>query len=344
MDPIKIIFFADTHLGFDYPVRPRVDRKRRGQDFFNNFQNVLNYAVDSKADLIIHGGDFFFRSRIPPKIINIAYDILLKFADKNIPIFIVPGNHERSNLPLALQLNHPNINIFHAPKTFVLELKGTKILLAGFPCQRNNIRDRFFPRLKATNYLTNKGDIKLLCLHQSVEGAQILNYTFRHGKDVIRMADLPLDFHAVLTGHIHRKQVLLKQGNGHSMPVIYPGSIERTSFSEKAEEKGFFEILFGRSHGKKQEIQNLNFIKLPTRPMEDLFLENLVNVSNLTSYIYAKIAKFSKDAIIRIKCNNGLDEEVKKMITPSYLRENFPDRLNFQLSSDFYPPRPEKKN
>ena len=287
MDPIKIIFFADTHLGFDYPVRPRVDRRRRGQDFFDNFQKVLNHAVDSKADLIIHGGDFFFRSRIPPKIINMAYDILLKFADKNIPIFMVPGNHERSNLPLALHLNHPNINIFHTPKTMFLEIKGNKILLAGFPCLRNNIRDRFQSMLKVTNYMANGADIKLLCLHQTVEGAQILNYTFRYGKDVIRMADLPLDFHAVLTGHIHRKQVLLKQGDGYSIPVIYPGSTERTSFSEKAEEKGFFEILFGRSRGKNQEIQNLNFIKLPTRPMEDLLLENIVNGSNLKYYIYA---------------------------------------------------------
>ncbi len=29
MTPIRILFLADTHLGFDLPQRPRIDRRRR---------------------------------------------------------------------------------------------------------------------------------------------------------------------------------------------------------------------------------------------------------------------------------------------------------------------------
>ena len=46
---MKILFFSDTHLGFDYPIRPRIVRRRRGQDFFNNFERVLKYSLENKT-------------------------------------------------------------------------------------------------------------------------------------------------------------------------------------------------------------------------------------------------------------------------------------------------------
>ena len=38
MDAIRILFLADTHLGFDLPVKPRINRRRRGIDFFKNYE------------------------------------------------------------------------------------------------------------------------------------------------------------------------------------------------------------------------------------------------------------------------------------------------------------------
>ena len=31
---IRVLLLADTHLGFDLPSKPRVERRRRGPDFF----------------------------------------------------------------------------------------------------------------------------------------------------------------------------------------------------------------------------------------------------------------------------------------------------------------------
>ena len=118
---IKILFFSDTHLGFDYPIRPRTARERRGFSFFKNYETVLDYAVSEKIDLVIHGGDLFFRSKIPPLIVSKVYSTLLDFAKNNIPILLVPGNHERSAFPESIFLNHPNIHIFDEPKTFFIE-------------------------------------------------------------------------------------------------------------------------------------------------------------------------------------------------------------------------------
>ena len=72
-DVVRVVVFSDTHLGFDYPIRPRVERRRRGPDFFASFQRVLDYAVETRADLLLHSGDFFFRSKVSPAIVDRAY-------------------------------------------------------------------------------------------------------------------------------------------------------------------------------------------------------------------------------------------------------------------------------
>ena len=114
---IRVVFFSDTHLGFDDPVRPRTRKIRRGPDFFANFRVVLDHARSTRADLVVHGGDFFFRSKVPASVVERAYLGLLEFAESGIPIVIVPGNHERSVLPPSMFLNHPQIHVFDRPRT-----------------------------------------------------------------------------------------------------------------------------------------------------------------------------------------------------------------------------------
>jgi DNA repair exonuclease SbcCD nuclease subunit len=76
---------------------------------------------------------------------------------------------------------------------------------------------------------------------------------------VILAAALPRDVAVALCGHIHRHQVLRSPGRP---PVIYSGSIERTSFAEAAEAKGFV-VLQLRPSG----LGPFEFRPLPARPM-----------------------------------------------------------------------------
>ena len=65
-DRVRVLLVADTHLGFDLPFRPRIKRRRRGHDFFANFERALEPALEGKVDLVVHGGDVLYRSRVPP--------------------------------------------------------------------------------------------------------------------------------------------------------------------------------------------------------------------------------------------------------------------------------------
>jgi DNA repair exonuclease SbcCD nuclease subunit len=337
-DKVNLLFFADTHLGFDYPIRPRIDRRRRGTDFFDNFHRVLDHAAETEIDLLVHGGDLFFRSRVPSKIVDLAYGALFEFADKGIPVVIVPGNHERSRLPTSLYLSHPNIHVFVEPVTYNFQVRDARVSLPGFPFERT-IRSRFSDILEQTGWESADGEIKLLCIHQAVEGARVgpADYTFRYGDDVIRFSDLPGGFHAILAGHIHRRQVLTGFDQaGESIRVIYPGSIERTSFAEMNEEKGFYVIGFTNSGDKGWRIDRLDFRTLPTRPMFDIIIDGDVRAANVESYLRKRIAGFEKDAVVRIKCGDGIRVETRERLTSGFLRTVFPSTMNFQFSGRFF--------
>ena len=72
--PIRILFLADTHLGYDLPFKPRIQRRRRGHDFFANYEVALAPAVRGEVDLVVHGGDLFFRARVPPVLVEMALE------------------------------------------------------------------------------------------------------------------------------------------------------------------------------------------------------------------------------------------------------------------------------
>jgi DNA repair exonuclease SbcCD nuclease subunit len=272
MTAIRILFLSDTHLGFDLPFRPRIQRRRRGPEFFSNFQQALEDAISIKVDAIIHGGDLFYRSRVPQRLVEMVFEPLKKVAEKGIPIFIVPGNHERSFIPHSEFSFHPNLHIFTHPKTFQLQIGDHHLTISGFPSIRDNIRDKFTKAIKQTNWHRHDAHARLLCIHQTVEGAKVgpVGYTFRRGSDVIRGEDIPSHFSAILSGHIHRFQVLRNDLKGRPIqsPVFYPGATDRVSFAERDEEKGYLVLKFILSVPPILPRLTWQFKTLPTRPMK----------------------------------------------------------------------------
>lgn len=338
----QLLFLADTHLGFDQPVRPRVKRRRRGPDFLANFRRVLASAVEQRVDLVLHGGDLFFRSRVSEAIVDLVYAELLTFAGHGIPFVIVPGNHERSRLPMSLFLQHPNIHVFDAPKTLWFDLGGARVALAGFPCVRKNIRAGFRRLVTATGWNERPADIRLLCLHQTVEGATVgpNGYTFRGGHGIIRQRDLPASFHAVLAGHIHRHQVLqVKRDGDRPLPVIYPGSIERTSFAEADETKGYCRLVFSPSSGRDWTLNRDEFVPLPTRPMVTVDLPAQLKPAGVAGFLANVTLEAPPDAILRFTCSEGVSPATRRAFGSVRMADCLPPSMGFQFGSGFFADR-----
>ncbi len=236
---LRLLLLADTHLG--------LRRRTAGPDFFfSSFERALQPAFRGGVDLVVHAGDVFFRSQVKPGLVLSAFDPLKRIADSGVPVVVVPGNHERSAIPYPLLAAHPRIHIFDRPRTFTLNVCGMAVAIAGFPNERDRIREHFANLLERTEWRSTSADLRLLCIHQTVESATVgpAGYVFRSAPDVIPGRAIPAGFAAVLAGHIHRHQVLTADLRRCALaaPVFYPGSTERTSAAERFEAKGYLSM------------------------------------------------------------------------------------------------------
>jgi len=323
---VKVLLLADTHLGFDLPFAPRVERRRRGPDFFANTERALQPAYRGEVDLVVHGGDLLYRSRVPPELVQMAMAPLFRAAEQGVPVCLVPGNHERSHIPYPLLARHPRVLIFDEPRTFVIRRRGCAVALSGWP-YRPRMTGTFGRLLEQTGWRRARADLRLLCLHQVVQGARVgvQNYCFRDGPEVIRGADLPRSprLAALLCGHIHRGQVLTVdlQGRPLPVPVLYPGAIERTSFAERDEPKGYLTLEL--TAGEGGVLSRWIFHPLPTRPM--VLLQGAPQ--RPLAWLRQRLAALPPDAIVRVR----LPPEQARGLRAAQIRALAPSSMNVSL-------------
>ena len=334
----RILLLADTHLGFDLPVRPRVERRRRGHDFLANYAAALDPALRGEVEMVVHAGDVFDRPSVDSTIAYQALEPLRRVAERGVPVFVVPGNHERARLPHARFASHPNVHLFDVARTFVVEIHGIRVALAGFPCERSNVRSRFPELLRKSEWQNERAAHRLLCIHQCAEGATVGpgDFTFTSGEDVVRLHDVPSEFRAVLAGHIHRHQILATDLRGQRLdvPVLYPGAIERTSVAEIDEPKGFMVVHVGE-RGVRWE-----FRRLPARPMvrQDVVVDGM-SAGVLDSRIRGIVADAPSDAVLWIRVAGAVTDEHFRVLSARRMRAIAPGTMNVELSFASLHPR-----
>jgi DNA repair protein SbcD/Mre11 len=334
-EPIRILQLGDSHLGFDLPARPRIERRRRGDDFLANYHRALAPALAGQVDLVVHGGDVFHHPRISPRVVDQAFAPLRNLADAGVPVIVVPGNHERSHIPHGLLAVHPAIHVFHQARTVELCIRGATVALAGFPYARN-VRGALPGLLAAAGWHGSRADLRLLCIHHCVDGAVVGpgERGFGDQPDVIRGADLPADAAAVLSGHIHRHQVLRADSRGRPLPVpiVYAGSIERTSFAEIGETKGYViaELEPGPAGGR---LAGWRHCPLPARPL----IERSVHAGGagrraLEARVDAALGDLPDDAVVRLVVHGVLDPAAAAALAATRLRARVPPTVNISLA------------
>lgn len=202
--------------------------------------------------------------------------------------------------------------------------------MSGFPFTRM-VRDKFQSILKQTGYKDVDVDAHYLCTHQAFEGATVgpVDYTFREGPDNIPPEWVPDDFSMVLSGHIHRAQKLDHTLDGQPLdsPVIYPGSIERTSVSERFEDKSFTLINLSWQDGRLTQELETQF--LPARPM----LKVSVPVKDhppdqVLIHIRGRLSLINPDAVVRVELTGNRAEQIQRSITAASLRAAAPGSMN----------------
>lgn len=280
---MRILAIADTHLGFK-AGRTVTGRLTVLNQLFVAFESVLNVARREKVDTVLHAGDLFNRSKPTQKVVARAYGLIESLLNDDIGFIVIPGNHDRSHLPSTL-LSTLFENGHFLGRLTKIDLGDVSII--AFPYDSSAPRKSLSKAGKIAATLGNQPSI-ILC-HQLFDGATWGPHQFRftNRKDALQASGLPEQVQLVVTGHIHRAQQL--QGNR----VVYPGSLERTSFAEAIEPKGYLLIDID-SDGHEVVFQ-----KADALPMDVLELDIRKSIID-HSKIEEKLATFSGRRMLRL--------------------------------------------
>ncbi len=265
---LKILHLADSHIGVDLPARPRKKMPRRGEEIIDSYHRACRMALAHEVDLVIHAGDVFDLPTPSSAAIHAAAQPLLDLAVAGIPVFIIPGNHERSCLPESLLWSHANITVVTEPLTRSYRLNGNTVAISGFPCVRRESAGAFAGTLDATGWSSARADLHVLVAHQTFASAVCgpADYRFRSGDNVIDRDAVPDGFDYVAAGHVHRHQIITAH-NAAETPIVYAGSPDRIAFAERGEPKG---AVLVRGEGDRLVPE---FLAHDVRPMEVIPLD-----------------------------------------------------------------------
>ena len=263
---MKILHFADLHLGVESYGRldPDTGLSSRLLDFLNALDQLVDYALKNKVDLVLFCGDAY-RSREPTQTQQREFARRInRLATNDIPVFLLIGNHDLPNAvgratstEIFDTLAVKNVYVSNRPEIYTIPTKSGKLQIVSLPwlrrsalLTREETKNPTFEQMnqKLQQIMTDvigakakKLDPKLpavLAAHVWVAGVQVgsersMTIGQEHALMLSNVAHPAFDYIAL--GHIHRHQVLQEKP-----PVVYAGSLERLDFGEAEDEKGFY--------------------------------------------------------------------------------------------------------
>jgi exonuclease SbcD len=263
---VKILHFADLHLGVERYGRldPTTGLSSRLLDFLKALDQVVDYALENKVDLVLFCGDAY-KSREPTQTQQREFaKRIYRLSTNGVPIFLLIGNHD---LPNAIgkattteifdTLTVKNVYVSNRPQVHCIATKSGEVQIVSLPWLRrsalltreeskNLTFEQINQRLQQalTRVIADKaGELdpalpSVLAAHVWVTGAKVgsessMTIGQEHALLLSNVSHPVFDYIAL--GHIHRHQVL-----SQSPPVVYAGSLERLDFSDGEDEKGFY--------------------------------------------------------------------------------------------------------
>ncbi|WP_089763937.1 DNA double-strand break repair protein Mre11 [Halobellus clavatus] len=85
----RVIHTGDTHLGYQQYHSPE-----RRADFLDAFEQVIDDAIETDVDAVVHAGDLFHDRRPDLRDLLGTIRVLRRLRDADVPFLAVVGNHE----------------------------------------------------------------------------------------------------------------------------------------------------------------------------------------------------------------------------------------------------------
>lgn len=85
---MRFLHVADLHIGKRVHERPMLDEQEHA------FDQLISIAEDQRVDAVLVAGDVFDRPNPSSVALELSERFLASFVRRNIPVFVIPGNHD----------------------------------------------------------------------------------------------------------------------------------------------------------------------------------------------------------------------------------------------------------
>ncbi len=318
---IKILHLADLHIGMENYGRidPASGLHTRLLDYLERLDEAITLGLDAEVDLVLIAGDIY-KNRTPNPTHQREFARRInRLRSAGIPVFILTGNHDVSpslgrahSIEIFDALGVEGVTIADRPRLHRLNTRSGPVQIIALPwvtrqmlLTKDELRLASFGEIEAElrrrldNFVEKAADSldpdipAVLAFHGTIDGAQLgAERSITLGQDLVlarsTVARPGIDY--VALGHIHRHQSL-----GEHPPIVYPGSIERIDFGERAEDKGCVLVELAKGATRWQ------FHKLAARPFISIEVD-VRNSSDPQERVFNAIARHDlRCAVVRVE-------------------------------------------
>jgi len=305
MPLVQIVHCADLHLDRGFGIADPAKSSARKDDLNQNFNRVVEFALKERPELFLVSGDIF--DRVHPSNLTRVFltESIRKLAEARIQVFMVAGNHD---VPKMAPLSPTAIDVLGSAGLATVFSSSENILHRVFECGQMRVcisgksydATRAYGNPLATTRVPLLGDINILMLHGSLRGLGVTT-------SIPEMADQnpfhPDDIAQGLTylalGHFHNYFEREHKGT----KIINPGSIEKMTWAEIQETKGFVWAELDRDTATSK------FIPLETRPMESYEVNLTRDIDDVSGFLLSHLRTIADtEKLVRLR--------VKGVLTP----------------------------
>jgi exonuclease SbcD len=356
---LKIIHFADLHLGVETygHIDPATGLSSRLNDFLAVLDELVDYALENKVDLVIFCGDAY-KSREPTQTQQREFARRInRLATAGIPVFLLTGNHD---LPNAIgratateifdTLAVKNVYVAGKPETLKITTPGGPVQIVAIPWLRRSsllsreetknlsleevtqkLQDAIVQAIGSRAAALDPSLPAILAAHVSVGSAKAGSETMMAiGREpVILQSTVALPaFDYVALGHIHKRQVLAE-----NPPVVYAGSLERIDFGEENDDKGFY-VVDITSEDKNRRV-SYEFHAVKARRFLTIDVEIGAEETDPTAAVLAAVninQEKLNDAVVRLIIR--LPASLESQLRNNDIKEALKDAYHFSIARE----------
>ena len=335
---MRIIHFADLHIGVENYSRtdPETGLSTRLLDFLNALDQLVEYALTQKADLVLLAGDAY-KSRDPNQTQQREFARrLATLSSAGIPVFLLVGNHDLPNamgrataIEIFNTLEVPRLHVGDEISNYLIDTPSGPLQITSLPWPKRSalltLEDTRGLSIEKVNErlqtilaqdirtLSEKLDPNLpaiLAGHVTVNGAKLgSERAMMLGQDhSLRPSHLHLPaYDYIALGHIHKHQVVRD-----NPLMVYAGSLQRVDFGEENDPKGFCVIDIDAQRTQGRRLTDFRFEEVNARAFNTIDVNLPPITPDPTKDVLRAIQRNRiAEAIVRLRISLTADQSVR---------------------------------